>query len=396
MSSFFHHLHPPAVRTSSLAPGRTLGLGLVAASLVVLLCASGLLLSAYYAPTATDAYASVLAIEDGVLFGAWLRAVHHWGAYALLVVVALHALRVLGSGTDRARRLNWRVGLALASVVLMLAVTGYILPWDAAALALARVSTGLLAYVPLVGGLGAGLLHGGSHVGALTLVRANALHVAVLPPALIGLGAWHLWRIRKDGGLVGEPGELVPAWPHLVLREAVVLAVVALALALVAALVPAPLGPAAGAPASVAKAPWFLLGLQEMASSSLAASVAALALVLVVLVALPSLDGAAWVGRPALASGAAALAVLAGAVALRERGLLEGAAWRALAAPSWLVVMSTALTALLVRRRTRSWRAAALAALAGLAAAYVGFTLLGACRGPLWRLAWPWEGGGGL
>ena len=42
---------------------------------------------------------------------------------------------------------------------------------------------------------------GGTVIGQPTLIRFYVLHCALLPLVLFGIAAWHMWRIRKDGGM---------------------------------------------------------------------------------------------------------------------------------------------------------------------------------------------------
>ena len=59
---------------------------------------------------------------------------------------------------------------------------------------------------------------GGNDIGQATLLRFYVLHVVVLPMILLLLFAYHMWRVRKDGGLAAvEPlrrsRELRPTTP---------------------------------------------------------------------------------------------------------------------------------------------------------------------------------------
>src|SRR5947208_915868 len=59
---------------------------------------TGVLLALNYAATPGDAYDSVLYIMQEVTGGRLVRNLHHWGASAIIVVVALHALQVFVYG----------------------------------------------------------------------------------------------------------------------------------------------------------------------------------------------------------------------------------------------------------------------------------------------------------
>ena len=87
-------------------------------------------------------------------------------------------------------------------------------------------------------------------MGQAALIRFYMLHVAFLPGLTLGLVVLHVWRVRKDGGLAREPDgpenvSTVPAWPQLLLREAILVIVLLTVLCLTATFVSAPLG---GAP----------------------------------------------------------------------------------------------------------------------------------------------------
>jgi quinol-cytochrome oxidoreductase complex cytochrome b subunit len=133
----------------------------------------------------------------------------------------------------------------------------------------------MLEYVPWVGHDLQHFIRGGSEVGSKTLSNFFALHTAVLPALLILLLPFHFWRIRRAGGLVvpGPPqapkeskGPMLPAIPHLLLRE-VVVALIAIAFILgISVLFDAPLAEKAnpGLSPNPTKAPWYFAGFQEL------------------------------------------------------------------------------------------------------------------------------------
>lgn len=41
-------------------------------------------------------------------------------------------------------------------------------------------------------------------MGQNTLIRFYALHIMMIPLALIIIISLHIWRVRKDGGLAGQ------------------------------------------------------------------------------------------------------------------------------------------------------------------------------------------------
>jgi quinol-cytochrome oxidoreductase complex cytochrome b subunit len=401
------HVHPLKVTERALDPWVSLGLGLASAVLFLALLVSGVWLMIYYVPSSDQAHASMLDLQHAVVFGAFARALHRWAAHGMVVLMGLHLVRVLAQAAYRRRELNWLVGLGLMGLTLGLAFTGYLLPWDQRAYWAVTVAANLLDHVP---GLGAGLkalFLGGEQVGSATLVRFYALHVAILPLGLLGLLAVHLWRIRKDGGLAASAGQpaVVPAWPHLVWREAALaLAWLGLFVGL-AALVDAPLGAPLDPhhPSNPEKAPWYFLGLQEMVSySALVGGLLFPGVLGLLLVFLPFLDRedhavGRWFGlgsARACSLGAAALALVV--LALFETFYLEAQGRGAILGsdlwnPASGMLALAGLVFLGAGALTGSTRTAALSALLVLLVAVAGFTLVGVCRGPNWAFFWPWE-----
>ncbi len=297
LSSLVLHLHPTRVRVAVLRPSYTLGLGLVGFFLFVVLTVSGLVLMLYYVPHTSGAYRSMKDLQYAVAFGAFLRNAHRWAAHGMVAVVFLHMCRVFFTGAYKPpREFNWVVGVGLLLLTLALSFTGYLLPWDQLAYWAITVGTSIVAYFPLLGPQARYLLLGGHEIGQAALLRFYVLHCVALPLAMAGLLALHFWRVRKDGGLCAPPHasqRRVTAWPHLVLRELLVLVIVVAAVNAFALLVDAPLEEIADATRTPnpAKAPWYFLGLQELVhyGAMLGGVVVPTALVLA-LVALPYLD----------------------------------------------------------------------------------------------------------
>lgn len=404
---FFGHLHALQVTERTLRPTATFGLGVASLTLLLLLSASGGLLMTYYAPTPRDAYASMQDLEHAAALGSFLRALHRWTAHALVLAAALHLARVAATASYRRRELNWLIGLGLFGSILALAFTGYLLPWDQLSYWAVSVSAALLDHAPIAGSFAKRLLLGGPSIGPATLLRFYALHVAILPALVFALGALHLFRIRRDGGLAGTArgDAVISAWPHLVLREAALATSIAALAGLAALLFPAPLGAPANphVPSDPEKAPWYFLWLQELVSSSaLAGGLLFPSALAAALFALPFLDReeaglGRWLAGPRARraiAGSALIAALAFAA-------LEWLAWLAptgalVAAPD-LVNPASGMLALALAAffasglSTGSTRAASLALLAVLAVAVAGALGVGLCRGPGWALSWPWE-----
>ena len=125
------HLHPSRVSAASLRFTYTWGLGGIAATLTLMLMMTGILLMFRYEPTVGQAYTSIKTLETEVMFGALVRAIHHWSANLLLIVACLHLARVfLTGGFKRGRTSTWVSGMGLLLLVVVFNFTGYLLPWD--------------------------------------------------------------------------------------------------------------------------------------------------------------------------------------------------------------------------------------------------------------------------
>jgi menaquinol-cytochrome c reductase cytochrome b subunit len=178
--------------------------------LIALQLVTGVLLALYYVPDATGspapAYTSVLFIQNNVYLGWLIRGTHFWAANLLIIMVLLHMARVYWTGSYRApRELNWVVGVLMLFIILTLALTGYLLPWDTKAYFATEVTIKITAGIPIqpVSAFIKELLQGGPVVGPPTLQRFFTLHVFVLPALIVLLMYVHFKLIRAHG--ISEP-----------------------------------------------------------------------------------------------------------------------------------------------------------------------------------------------
>jgi len=207
MENVFLHLHPAKVRRRNLELSSTYFLGGISIVLFAVLVATGLLLMLYYHPSVPQAYYDMKELQFVVGNGVFLRNLHRWAAHAMVIVVFLHLLRVFLHRAFRPpREFNWVVGVVLLLLTLLLSYTGYLLPWDQLAFWGVSVGTNMVKAMPVLGEEIRFLLLGGNVVGANALLRFYVLHCVLLPLALTAGLAVHLWRVRKDGGVVGSAG----------------------------------------------------------------------------------------------------------------------------------------------------------------------------------------------
>jgi quinol-cytochrome oxidoreductase complex cytochrome b subunit/cytochrome c len=211
---------------------------------------TGILLATSYAPSVDTAYPSVQFIQEEVPLGALVRAVHHWGSSAMVVLLLFHLVQVfLWGAYKKPRELTWMVGVLLLFVTLGLAFTGYLLPWDEKAYWATKVGLGIASTVPGVGDGLRTLLQGGPQMGNLTLTRFFTLHAFLLPGLLILLIVVHLYLFRLHGVTPPwweSPARLraqeEPFWPKQALKDGVLALVFLVGLGLWCSYHPAPLG----------------------------------------------------------------------------------------------------------------------------------------------------------
>jgi quinol-cytochrome oxidoreductase complex cytochrome b subunit len=203
--NFFLHIYPVKVPAPIVKARTTWRLGFIATVLFAILFVSGLYLMFFYHPAVPDAYFDMHRLATSIAFGQFVRNVHRWSAHLMVLVVALHLLRVFYAGAYKApRQFNWVIGVGLFVFTLLMSFTGYLLPWDQLAFWAITVGTNIAGYVPLLGGHARSLLLGGTDVTGDALLRFYVLHIYFLPTLLVVGIAIHVWRVRKDGFAVED------------------------------------------------------------------------------------------------------------------------------------------------------------------------------------------------
>ena len=317
VSNFILHWFPAKISKAAMAWSYSFWLGTISAALFFLLILSGLPLLFLYVPSVERAYQSVKDIEFVITFGSWIRAVHRISAHLMVIAVALHLVRVFitgayknGAGRGQRREINWVIGVVMFLTTLFLSFTGYLLPWDQLAFWAVTVGTNIAASIPLIGPDVRELLIGGRNIDQPTLIRFYVLHVVFLPGLLGALFAYHMWRVRKDGGLaradavsavesprptavvptktytllgvvrgtaptvtaktLEAPDTTVNAVPDLVRRAAIATLGTIAVVSIMSVFIASPLEEPANAlvTPNPAKAPWYFLWLQEIVTDT--------------------------------------------------------------------------------------------------------------------------------
>lgn len=244
-------------------------LGSVLLALLSIQLLTGAFLTLFYAPTPDHAYDSVRYITS-LAAGRIVRGLHHYGASFLVVAMAAHMLRVIVFGSYKPpREVTWLSGLALLGLVLAFSLTGYLLPWDQRAYWATVVTINIAKLTPVGGEIVAGIMQGGSTIGALTLTRWYSAHVIFLPAALIALTAAHMVLMRKQGisgPVKPRPGRPAAFYPSQASRDVTMILLVLVALvALTWNGMPPLEGPADPTDATYIPRPeWYFLGLFQL------------------------------------------------------------------------------------------------------------------------------------
>ncbi len=331
--NFLYHLHPPTIPAREASFRYTFGLGGISLLLFLALAVSGALEMFVYEPTVAGAANSVRYITYLAPFGWLLRNIHYWAGQMMVGTVILHMGRVVLSGGYKGRGKNWLIGLALLTLTLLLDFTGYVLRWDQDTAWALQIGTNLLRTIPAAGPWLYRLIVGGPAVGPATLLRFYAWHIFGLALLAFVLLAWHIFRVRRDGGISHQKQKARVRREQLVCTETTAALFTLAALVGLSLVAGAPLGPAAdlSALAGEPRAPWFFVWVQELLRSAppfLAGVLVPLA-VLLLAAAVPYLldretaGAGEWFNRPGRLAQVLFLAAIALIGALTLRGLLR-------------------------------------------------------------------------
>ncbi|MGW7310984.1 cytochrome b N-terminal domain-containing protein [Streptomyces sp. NPDC054835] len=168
-------------------------LGGITAVAFVILLATGIYITQFFAPIPEDANQSVRDLVTEVWLGPFARALHYWVAQAMFVTALLHLLRVFFHASyKKPREGNWIVGAAMF-LLTFLAVFGTVLKWDQEG------------YEALIHNLDVAELLGGAGIWfteELTdripiLLRLYNAHVVIIPGLVLLLFVWHALLVKR-------------------------------------------------------------------------------------------------------------------------------------------------------------------------------------------------------
>ncbi len=237
---------------------------------------TGMLLLFYYKPSVETAFESVQFLMTKVRFGWLIRSIHSWSANLMIATAFIHLFSVFFLKAYRKpRELTWVSGVLMLFLAMGFGFSGYLLPWNELAFFATKVGTEIVADVPLIGHTIMKLLRGGEDVGAATLNRFFAIHVAILPAIFFLLLGFHLMAVQLQGMSLPlsiqrsqKRVKLMPFFPNFLLRDLLGWTIALGCLAAIAALFPWELGnkadPFAPTPMGIRPEWYFLFMFQTL------------------------------------------------------------------------------------------------------------------------------------
>jgi quinol-cytochrome oxidoreductase complex cytochrome b subunit len=183
-------------------------LGSAALTAFIVQALTGGILAMYYEPSsAIDpntgkpiAYSSIEVITNELTWGWLVRGMHRWGASVFIILLFLHMGRVFLFGAYKyPRELTWITGVLILVTGMLMGFTGYLLPWDQTAYWASAVGINLNGTAPFLGPWLAQFLAGGPEIGSETLAKFYAMHMLLIPGALIALIFVHIYLVTRLG-----------------------------------------------------------------------------------------------------------------------------------------------------------------------------------------------------
>lgn len=161
---------------------------------------TGAILAMHYQPGADTAYESIQRITMVHDWGWLVRGMHKWGASLMIVLMFLHMGASFMMGAYRyPRELTWISGVLIFATVMGMGFTGYLLVWDQRAFWATIVGINLNGTAPFLGPYITEFLRGGQDYTGDIIARFYAIHMLLIPGALIGLIGLHMYLVTRLG-----------------------------------------------------------------------------------------------------------------------------------------------------------------------------------------------------
>jgi len=174
--------------------------GVLAMVVLVMQLFTGIFLTMNYKPSAEEAFASVEYIMRDVEWGWLIRYMHSTGASFFFIVIYLHMFRAMLYGSyKKPRELIWIIGMMIFFATFAEAFAGYLLPWGQMSYWGAQVIISLFGAIPAIGETLVEYIRGDYSISDITLNRFFALHVVLIPIALIALVFVHIVALHHVG-----------------------------------------------------------------------------------------------------------------------------------------------------------------------------------------------------
>lgn len=169
----------------------------------------------------SEAYQSVISISFGHRMGLLIRQIHHWASEVFIGAIVIHCCRIFfTSAYRRPRETNWMIGVTMLWLAIANGYVGYTMLNDNLAGSANRIGYSICESIPFVGSYLATFIWGGQYPGTEWIHRFYITHVLLVPVAIAGLLAFHLFliyhqdhtqwpgRARREDNVVGSP-----LWP---------------------------------------------------------------------------------------------------------------------------------------------------------------------------------------
>jgi len=209
--------------------------GAVLTFFLVLMIVTGITLAMHFEPTFESAFDSVQHIVRDVNFGWLLQSMHANGGTFFFIAVYFHILRGFYYGSYKApREVLWLIGFLIYLAMMATAFLGYAMINGEMSLAAAKVITGFLGAIPVIGDGIQTWVRGGEEIGNATIIRFFVLHY-LLPFVIVALVVLHVWALHVVGNtnptgveVKDKKSETVPFHPYYTLKDFFALSVILL------------------------------------------------------------------------------------------------------------------------------------------------------------------------